>query len=139
MALHKTPKSRAQLVDDNPIHKLSKFGRPVKDPSEWNCSVKCLAHDLRFSDLKDLQIVVSEEEKAEAADFWEEDLHEIGKILGKHGLRDGDLEPLMYNACFPSGLILYDAKDECFWVWKDRALSKVGHWWVDIFDPHRCF
>src|SRR3981189_1342311 len=92
-AKHKTPKSSVRVVDDNPIHKLSKFGRPVKDPSEWHCSAKHLANSPRFSDLKDLQIVVSEEEKDEAAEYWEEDLKEIRKILGKHGLRNGDLEP----------------------------------------------
>lgn len=128
----------ARLDDNHPIlSKLPKFGRPVKNPSEWNCSAKRLAQD--FDDLEDILVVVSDEEKAEAAEFWQEELEEIRKIMGKHGLRDGDLQPLMYNTFAPIGLILYEAKDECFWVWKDKALSKVGHWWVDIFDPQRCF
>jgi hypothetical protein len=114
----------------------------VENPADWNCSPKQLAEKLAPYYMDFIEIVTTAEEREGALEFWGDDWEKIQGNFGRYGLKNGDLEPLMYNRFTGVNLVLYQEKDERFWIWncETQMLTDIGqYYWVELFDPLRYF
>jgi len=116
---------------------LSKFGRPIRKSKKLLNGLREMREAILGAGP---MVLLSPKEKAFQLKQWDQKL--LYEVMAAKGMSKDELDPIYVDDLVYEALVLYRESDKSFWKWElffegdhegSGKLTKVCHYWVDIF------